>query len=83
MLKLETNKLRFSFDGQEQTVKFPTIKQFAAYEQEMAGFASEPTKAVEYTLNFLCDLGLERSVADALEIDHVEQITTALRGKKK
>lgn len=83
MLNLETNRLVLKFNGVEETLRYPTIREFASYEKRVLALNNDFEAIVEEGLGFLMGLGLSKETCDQLELNHVETITETLRSPKK
>ena len=83
MLNLETNNLLLKFNGVDESLRYPTIREFASYEKRVLSLEGDFEAIVEEGLNFLISLGLSKSTCDKLELSHVETITEKLRSPKK
>ena len=79
MLNLETNNLKFKFNGKEQSMRFPTVKEWGSYRKKLKGSEGEEA---ELMLKFFVDLGLDKKVAESLEAHHAESLVSALIEKK-
>lgn len=79
MLNLESNKLKFTFNGQEKEMRFPTVKEWGSYNKKIKEKSSEEG---ELLMDFFVDMGLDRQTCELLESGHVEQIVKSLTEKK-
>lgn len=79
MLNLESNKLKFLFNGQEKEMKFPTVKEWGEYNKKIK--AKEVDEG-EMLMEFFVNMGLDRETCEQLESAHVESIVKALTEKK-
>ena len=82
MLNLESNKLVFTFNGTEKKMRFPTVKEWVAYQVKIQE-AKNNSDAIESGLEFFVGLGLDKKTAELLENEHLEQIMNVLAGSKK
>ncbi len=81
MLDFSRRELVFKFDGEEQTVRFPSVKDLAKYQEEYA--KAEEGKQGQLIIDFLVSLGLKQEVADLLEIEACTAILKELTSVKK
>lgn len=79
MLNLETNNLKFKFNGKEQSMRFPTVKEWGKYRNKLK---NNEGKEAELMLEFFVDLGLDKKVSESLEAHHAESLVNALVEKK-
>ncbi len=80
MLEFKSRVLQFKFNETECKVKFPTIKALKEFRDESKGAQEE---SIDKTIDFLCKLGLQKEVAEALEVEHLKQIIDTLAGEVK
>lgn len=83
MLDLESSNLVFKFNGTEKKMRFPTVKEWVAYQSQVESNKGKNSDIIDAGLDFFVKLGLDKKTADALENDHLEKIMTALIGSKK
>jgi hypothetical protein len=82
MLSLESNKLVFSFNNAEKKMRFPTVREWVAYQVSIES-AKNNSEIIEAGIEFFVKLGLDKKTAEILENDHLEKIMSALSGSKK
>jgi hypothetical protein len=78
MLNLESNNLKFTFNGVEKCLRFPTVREWDSYAKKAKDGVS-----VSEVVDFLIGLGLDKKTADILEPGHLEQILEAISKPKK
>lgn len=79
MLELKTRKLEIKFNDKVHTLNFPTVKQMNEYSESY----EKNENKIGVISDLLKSLGLEESVCDLLELDHLEKILGALTDTKK
>lgn len=72
--------MQFKFNSTECNVKFPNIKALKEFREKTKGSEEE---SLELTIDFLVSLGLQKEVAEALEVEHLKQIIDSLAGDAK
>jgi hypothetical protein len=80
MLEFKSSVLQFKFNGTDCAVKFPTIKALKEFRDKTKGMAEDD---VDKTIEFLTGLGLQKDVAESLEVSHLSSIIEALAGESK
>jgi hypothetical protein len=80
VLEFKKSVLKFTLDGKEYEVKFPTIKAVQAFQAKAKEKAEDD---LGLTIEFLSSLGLDKEVCETLEITHLTAILTALTDSKK
>jgi len=81
MLEFSKRELKFKYDGEEHTVRFPSVKDLSEYQKKFKEAGEDSTAVV--VVDFLEKLGLKKSVAEELESHHVEVILKELTSSKK
>jgi hypothetical protein len=81
MLEFKSSSLQFKFNAVDCNVKFPTIKSLKEFRQKTKDMGEE--SSIDQTIEFLCGLGLQREVAEALEVQHLQKIIDSLTGESK
>jgi hypothetical protein len=79
MLELNSRKLSFKFNGEDQLLKFPTVKELRDYSNEY----DKAEDKISMISKFLVSLGLNQEVCDQLELGHLETILKELTSSKK
>ena len=79
MLSLESNRLKFTFNGVEKCLRFPTVREWDAYAKKVVDTSASVSEVVE----FLCNLGLDKETGDLLEPGHLELILSEISAPKK
>lgn len=77
-MELKKRVLNLKFDGSEYKVSFPSVKQI----KELT-VKKENESDLDMTYRFLTALGLEASVIDEMEPDHIKEVIDHLTGLKK
>lgn len=76
MLEFNKRELKFKFDGDEQKLRFPSVKDLSAYQKKYKKVGEEDS--AEVVVDFLVELGLKKEVAEMLETRQVEVILKKL-----
>ena len=79
MLEFKKRVLKFSFDGKEQELKYPTVKKI----KELQVLQKNEKDEVVVLEEFLIGLGLDQEVFGELEVDHMNKIVDTLINPKK
>jgi hypothetical protein len=79
MLEFNKRELKFKYGGEEQVLRFPSVRDLSEYQKQYKK-ASEEEQA-EVVVHFLVKLGLKEKVAGELEAHHVEKILAELTAK--
>lgn len=79
MLEFKKRVLEFKFDDKDCKLKYPTVLQVKEFSKKSV----DGEDNLEVTLDFLVSLGLEKEIAECLEIDHLRQIIEHLTEQKK
>lgn len=83
MLNFDEAKLEFTFKGKQYSMEYPSIKKLNKFKKQLKKSEDE----IDSTIEFLCDLGAEKEVIEALRVSQlnalVEEITNELQGSKK
>lgn len=80
MLKLESRNLKFEYDEKECSMRFPTAREWGAYQTKIKE-AEGDLATIDVAIDFFSDLGLDREIAEKLEPMHIEKIAEALTKK--
>lgn len=77
VLEFKRKVFAFRLDGQEYKVNHPNLKQI----EELQKKGDEPS--IDSVLDFLQTLGLERTVSEGMQPDHLKTIVDHLVGDEK
>jgi len=77
-MELKRKVLNLKFDGQELSLKFPTVRQI----KELS-VKKENESDLDMTVRFLSELGLPEATTLDMEPSHIEEIVSVLTGQKK
>ena len=78
-MELKRRKLKFTLDGEEYKVLFPTVRQLDSYQKDLD---KNKGKELDCLVSFLDNLGLSKDVSYGLEVTHLEQIVGEISGSK-
>ena len=76
-MDLSSRKLSLKWNGDEYSVKHPSVKQHMSY---VAQLQKKEGKEVEVLINFLDSLGLPKEASLEMDIAHLQQLMSALTG---
>ena len=79
MLNLESSKLKFTFNSEKKEMRFPSMKEWEAYNKKLKEKKKSETELLK---EFFIEMGLDKETYDKLESGHVEKIIEALTQKK-
>lgn len=83
MLELESDTLKFKFNGKDCSIKFPTAKEISEHARRCEEHKEDGEKVRQLTGEFWETLGLPIDVYDQLQHNHIMKITEEIYGTKK
>lgn len=81
MLDLQKRQLKFKYDGEDQLIRYPSVKDLSEYQEKYK--EAEGKNEAGVVIEFLIDLGLNAKIANELEASHVQLIMKELTDAKK
>ena len=79
MLEFQRKELQFKLDDKIHSLKYPSVKQVNEYTKKQ----EKAEDQLECVIDFLSGLGLDRNIAEGLEVNHLTAIIKALTEEKK
>jgi hypothetical protein len=79
-MEFKSRVLEFTYDGNAQKLRFPNVGEIRDFIKKSE---KENADSFDEVISFLVSLGLEKGLAEKMQVDHLKQVIDTLVGEKK